>query len=163
MEILSAIVGALIGSIASAIFALYYGVWEQKRRRKLETTISLYEEFHSKYMLHCRIKASRILKENLSNDCMSYNQLYENLSVEEWLPVSSFLHFFEKLSTYYEKGYLDNELTEAFFSTYFTDYYDSFLMENNKVSREREKGHIISSIDKLGKWLYKQRSREPVH
>jgi ABC-type microcin C transport system permease subunit YejE len=58
VELLSAIIGALIGSLASAIFGIYYGLWDQKRRRKLETTVSLYQEYQTHSMLNHRIRAA---------------------------------------------------------------------------------------------------------
>ena len=154
MEILSAIIGALIGSITSAFFTLYYSLWEQKRRRQLETTMSLYQEFHSSNMINNRIKTDSLLKQKITNN-ISYMELYDELSIEDWLPISSLLHFFEKISTYHENGYLDNKLVKAFFSTYFSYYYDTFLKKMNEISKQKsEKEHIILAVDELSGWLY---------
>jgi hypothetical protein len=155
IELLSAVIGALIGSISSAIFSLYYGLWNQKRRRKLETTVTLYQEYQTHSMLSCRIKTSKLLRQSLIDFNLSYVELYHRLSTDDWLAISTSLHFRERLAVYHKVEYLDNKLAKALFSDSFSSDYDGFLKVLNRISIQ--KGHIdefVLSTEELAEWLY---------
>jgi hypothetical protein len=86
---------------------------------------------------------------------LSYVELYQQLSVDDWLDVSISLHFFEKHAVYHKVEYLDSKLSKALFSDSFSDYYDALLKEMNQISVQKHHiDELVLSTEELAQWLY---------
>jgi len=151
-SLISAIFGAIIGSLVTSFFASK----EQRRQNQVETTLNLFERFQSSDMLLSRINAEEIFSKNLQlEQPLSYAQLKEKLDVSDWQHISKVLHFYEQFSSLHQTKYLDNVLAASLIGTHFVSWYNRHLriMERISQSRDAREFRWSQHIAHLVEWL----------
>jgi hypothetical protein len=162
MNLLGTLIGALIGSACGALFTLLYGLWDQNRKNKLETTMNLYRTFHSQEMMLVRVQADKVLKrEKQKGQGWNYRELYGHLPAEEWLNISIMAHFFEQLAVYRKVGYLNDKLAKTLFSNYFNYFYNEYFKELNRsaIAANDVRGFVMV-IEEIAPWLQQTKEQD---
>lgn len=139
MELIAALIGAIVGSFASALLTSFYMRQEQRKQIQIQTTMNLYNEFQSKNMLASRIKADKLLDENRSSERpLSFMGLHKELDEENWHHLTLIVHFWEKFSVLYQSNYLDNKLARTFLGRYFDYYFSRYFKALGRESLEKD-------------------------
>lgn len=107
---------------------------------RTDLTLKFYDEWQSEAMVRARITSNVILREALTgDDPLSFTRLCDNLlgsdRFEEWVAVSSVIHFFEKLSVALQEGQLKVDLFWRLFGRYVVYWREATLDALADVSR----------------------------
>ena len=92
MGLISALLGALVGSIVSVLMTSYYARKEKIRQNQVQTALNLYWQLHSDNMLMSRSKAETFLEDNRKlKKPRTISQLYTELEQSDYHHISNVL------------------------------------------------------------------------
>ncbi|MBW4444766.1 MAG: hypothetical protein KME10_26950 [Plectolyngbya sp. WJT66-NPBG17] len=130
-ELISALVGGIIGSISSAVLTYVFTNIQQQHHARVQTTIQMYEKYQSSEMLLARIKAERVLYENRQQlKPLSYTEIYHETYAnhdENWLYVSRIVHYFEQIAILHQEKFLEERLFRSSIAPYLRFWYNEYF------------------------------------
>jgi gas vesicle protein len=156
------IIGAVIGSLASLLFA---SVVERRRERR-DNVMALYREYHTMQMSIDRNSVATLFQ-NKPPD-VTYNQLREafekkreatahNVTREEWEALVRLFNFFTQLNVYRVNGYLDNKLAKRVLAGYFCGWYHNRIKRLLDISEPERASDALfyrrKHMRELAEWL----------
>ncbi|MDP5252836.1 MULTISPECIES: hypothetical protein [unclassified Vibrio] len=146
-SIWGAIIGALTGSVGAALLgaaigaglsALFIVMHETNRERK-NRALDLIQEYTSPDYIQLRNEAGQALRKALEEqETPSWDNLYHNLSKEEWQKISKIEHFYKKLNFMVEIGEVDGKYIGKYFEKEFWHWQNSYFSKINIASKKKE-------------------------
>lgn len=132
-ELISALIGGVIGSISSAVLTYVFTNIQQQHYARVQTTIQMYEKYQSSEMLLARIKAERVLYENCRrSQPLSYTEIYHETYANHdtnWIYVSQIVHYFEQVAILHQEKFLDERLFRSSIAPYFRFWYNKYFKQ----------------------------------
>ena len=129
-NITSASIGGAVGLAAAflgASLTAQFNTQQQQKQTRIQVALSLYAEFQSESMLESRIVACNVFEANVDNLSLGFKNLRERIGSDEWFHMSKVIHFFERYAVYYNKGFLDKDLSESTLEEYFKYWHKKYL------------------------------------
>lgn len=158
-NITSASISGAVGLAAAflgASLTAQFNIQQQQKQTRIQVALDLYAEFQSESMLESRIVACNMFEANVDNLSLGFKNLRERIGSDEWFHVSKIIHFFERYAVYYNKGFLDKDLSESTLEEYFKYWHKKYLnklVENSLAQDSDEWGGWAEPIKKLGEKL----------
>jgi len=106
---MSVLIG-LIGVVVGAFLASWLARWRAVKERRVQHTLSLIDEFHSREMLRARNVAAKVLTSS-ENPPLSVEQCMAQ-GEEVWIAISTVLHYFDKVEVLLETKWIEYELLQ---------------------------------------------------
>ena len=152
LSLLSAFIGATLNNL--------YNRFHTKRQNKLQNTMRLFDEFHSKEMLESRNKAYYKLIDNLSHEHpVSLDEIQHNLGHEEFYHIQRVLYFFEKVIVLNSYGQLESPLIWRLLGDIFSYWLHKCLNPQLHIERSMDSNWVglLEFINGLETQLQKRR------
>lgn len=159
MGLLTALFGAVIGSLVTSFFAdkrqrqqNKIATEQQQKQNRITMMLQIYEQYESPAIALSRTKVISLLKKSFSQSPpLSYEQI-RSMSLDSGSEdLHQFLHFFERVAILFDEGYLDRNLFKSTLATPFYSYYVNYIVKLIELSKEREepKRHWMQPIENL--------------
>ncbi|NRA55259.1 MAG: hypothetical protein HRU23_14035 [Gammaproteobacteria bacterium] len=142
-SVFSAIVGALTGSVGAALLGAAIGaglsaslivIHETNRERK-NRALDLIQEYTSPSYIQIRNDAGKALRKAIDElDCPSWDNLYHQLTPEEWQKISKIEHFYKKLNFMIDIKEADAKYLGKYFETEFWHWQSKYFSRVNIAS-----------------------------
>lgn len=137
-ELISALIGGVIGSISSAVLTYVFTNIQQQHHARVQTTIQMYEKYQNPEMLSARIKAERIFcKNRRQTQLLSYTEIYHETYAnhdENWIYVSQIVHYFEQVAILHQEKFLDERLFRSSIAKDFRFWYNEYFKQVHDIS-----------------------------
>ena len=122
----------ILGAVSSFLGAYLLFKQERKKERenkRLENTMDLYAEFHSKEFLNARIDADKTLSEFFDNEETDRNitTIKDRTSQKEFRDISYVIHYFERLGAAMDNKQIDFLLLSDLFSRYIKYWSENYF------------------------------------
>lgn len=142
-SIYSALIGALTGSIGAALLGAAIGaglsaaliVLHETNRERKNRALDLIQEYTSPNYIQIRNDAGKALRSAVKElDIPSWDNLYHNLSTEEWQKISKIEHFYKKLNFMVSIKEADAKYLANYFETEFWHWQTRYFSKINIAS-----------------------------
>ena len=146
-SIFSAVIGALTGSVGAALLGAGIGaglsatliVLHETNRERKNRALDLIQEYSSPSYIQIRNDAGKTLKKSMVEiDTPSWDNLYRQLTTEEWQKISKIEHFYKKLNFMIEIKEADSGYLAKYFAVEFWHWQDRYFSRINIASGKPE-------------------------
>lgn len=138
-EVLSALLGTLVGSLISWFIG--------NRQKKLQATFDLHREFHSGELYKSRVIANRLISNNLT---ASLDEILQKFPEEEF-HLLQVANFYQRLHIAIKHQQINLELVPDLFGEVFVLWYEVFFRD--QLLKSNTRSYLRNSIIALHKWL----------
>jgi hypothetical protein len=149
IALLSGVSGTLFGALLGGLVTLGVGWLNNRRERRLNTSLALFAEFHSPGFNAIRIQAYDVLERSRGR---SFDAVYEAASLDERAALSSILHYFEKVALLLKFGAVDRRLITRFLRQYANWWRLLLCPDGSAAFSHPEWGATLRDVD----WLFGQ-------
>ncbi|MGX9418834.1 hypothetical protein ACWU4D_15945 [Vibrio sp. WJH972] len=146
-SVFSAIIGALSGSVGAALLGAAIGagisatliVLHETNRERKNRALDLIQEYTSPDYIQIRNDAGQALRKAFNDiESPSWDNLYHNLSTEEWQKISKIEHFYKKLNFMVSIKEADSKYIAKYFEVEFWHWQNRYFGKINIASGKPE-------------------------